>query len=134
MVGKIQPYECKWPMICSPWATIFIYFSLFFIWKAKLETRYITVKLVTSFWIRIYVFGKMWLYIWFVLSTSIVLYNSIFHICTFTSVFLGTRYDWFDLIPSNVYYLVVLIELEIFFVYLLGPNIKKYFILLYVHV
>ena len=60
---QIQPYECKWPMILFPWDTIFIYFSLFVIWKVKLETRYFAVKLVNSFWIRIFVFCKRWMYI-----------------------------------------------------------------------
>ena len=62
MGGYIYPYEFKWPMICFTWATIVIYLSLFCIWKFKLETRYIAMKLVNSFWIRIFVFCKRWMY------------------------------------------------------------------------
>ena len=45
-----------------PWVTIFIYLSLFGIWKAQLKTMYIAVKLANSFWIRISAFGKIWMY------------------------------------------------------------------------
>ena len=62
MGGKLQTYEYKWYLILFPWATIFIYFSLFGIWKVQLETRYITMKLENSFWIWISVFGKRWMY------------------------------------------------------------------------
>ena len=62
MDGNIQKYECMWPLLLFPWYTIFIYFSLFGIGKVQLETRYIAVKLSNSFWIRISVFGKRWMY------------------------------------------------------------------------
>ena len=62
MCGKIQKYDYKWSLILFKWVTILIYFSLFGIWKVKLETSYIMVNLVNSFWIRIFVFGKRWMY------------------------------------------------------------------------
>ena len=62
MGGKIQPYDCKWSLICFPWAKIVIYLSLFGIWKVQLKTMYIAVKLANSFWIRIFVSGKSWMY------------------------------------------------------------------------
>ena len=62
MGGKLQPYDCKWSLIWFPWDTIFIYRSLFGIWKVQLKTMYIAVKLANSFWIQISVFGKRWMY------------------------------------------------------------------------
>ena len=62
MGGKINPYDYKWYLILFPWAKTIIYFSLFGIWEVQFETRYIAVKLANSFWIRIFVFGKKWMY------------------------------------------------------------------------
>ena len=79
MGGKIQEYECNLSMIWFPWATILIYLSLFGIWKVQLKTMYIAVKLANSFWIWIFVFGKIWMYRmlpWF----KIVIYLSLFGI------------------------------------------------------
>ena len=62
MGENIQPNKCNWSLILFPWDTIVIYFSLFGIWKVQLETRYIAAKLANSFWIRIFVFRKRWMY------------------------------------------------------------------------
>ena len=63
MGGNLQPCESKWSMICFPWATIVIYLSLFGIWKVQFKTMYIALKLANSFWIRISILGKRWMYI-----------------------------------------------------------------------
>ena len=62
MGGKIQTYDYKWSLIWFPWAKIFIYLSLFGIWKFQLKTMYIALKLENGFWIQIFVFGKIWVY------------------------------------------------------------------------
>ena len=62
MDGKLHPYDCKWSLIIFPWATIVIYLSLVGIWRVQLKTMYIALKLANSFWIRISVFGKKWMY------------------------------------------------------------------------
>ena len=62
MGGKLHPYDCKWSLICFPWDAIVIYLSLFGIWRVQLKTVYIAVKLANSFWIRMSVFGKRWMY------------------------------------------------------------------------
>ena len=49
MGGKLHPYEFWLPLMRFPSAILVIHFCLFGIWKFKLETRYIAVKLVTSF-------------------------------------------------------------------------------------
>ena len=61
MGRKLQRYDFTCPLISFPWSTLFIYFSLFRIWKVKLEIGYTAVKLLTSSWIWIYVFGKRWM-------------------------------------------------------------------------
>ena len=90
MGGKLQTYDCNWSLIWFTWAKIIIYLSLFESWKVPLKTRNIAVKLTNSFWIRIFVFGKRWMYIHMIYSWY---FNYVVE-CNFTYMYLHIYVIW----------------------------------------